>query len=174
MKTEDVEELSQRTDYDNMSDDELRWLKDHNKLPAEVELKYFRANIGSGGSSEIGEDVPNPGDVDTRNMGLHPDLRDADLSGIDRQAEKDQEIERLKRELEQVQMERDALASDDDEGDDDEEDVDYHDMTLAELHTEIDARNAERANVGLDPLSKPSSKAKSAEELERDDDERGE
>lgn len=179
MKTEAVEELTGRTDYDNMSEDELRWLKDHNRLPATVEAKYFRPVVGVGGPTVLSEDVPNTGDVDTRNMGVPPELRDTDLSLIDREAEKDRRIQELEAELEQTRLEREALAagnqSDDDEDDEeeDEELVDYADMSLSELHEEIDDRNKDRENVeGLEPLTKPRSKAESISELERDDTER--
>lgn len=179
MKTELVEELLERTDYDNMSEEELRYLKDHNKLPVEEEARRFRAAPGLGGPTPtvLDDDVPNPGDVDTRNHGIPQELRGADLSMVDPVAAKDAEIERLKQQLAEAENQRDAALTSsrdsvEDDDDDDDELVDYSEMKLEELHTEIDARNDERATAGLEPLSKPRSKAESVAELERDDTER--
>jgi hypothetical protein len=173
MKTEEVEELSQRTDYGNMSEDELRWLKDHNKLPAVEEAKHFRPVVGVGGPTVLSEDVPNTGDVNTADMGVPPELRGTDLSLIDREAEKDRRIAELEAELEQTRLEREALATGNqsDEGEEFEE-VDYTEMGITDLHEEIDERNKERAAADLEPLTKPRSKADSIAELERDDSER--
>jgi hypothetical protein len=175
MKTEEVEELSQRTDYDNMSEDELRWLKDHNRLPAVEEAKHFRPVVGVGGPTVLTEDVPNTGDVNTVDMGVPPELRGTDLSLIDREAEKDRKIAELEAELEQERAERAALSLDSDSGNGDDEEfeeVDYTEMGITDLHEEIDERNKERAAADLEPLTKPRSKADSIAELERDDSER--
>lgn len=178
MKTELADELAQRTDYDSMSEDELRWLKDHNKLPAQVEAKYFRPVVNVGGATVLGDDVPNTGDVDTVDMGVPPELRGTDLSLIDREAEKDRRIQELEAELEQTRMEREALAAgnqdqeEEDDEEDDEEDS-YDDMTVEELKAEIDRRNAQRAEDGQEPLHKPGKKADLIDVLEEDDEDEG-
>lgn len=176
METIDKQELLGRTDYDAMSFDELKFLKDHNRLPAEVEAANFAADRTGGGRAIDLTDVEYTGDEGTRFAGIPPELRGQDLSMIDVVAEKDDEIERLRRLLEQAEQQRDSAleaANDaDDEDDDDEEELNYDDMSLNQLHDEIDLRNEERAEASLDPLTKPKTKAGSADELRRDDIER--
>lgn len=180
MKTDDSVALLERNDYDNMSFDELRYLKDHCRLPAEVEAQHFAADRTGGGRALDLTDVEYTGDEGTRFAGIPESLRGQDLSLIDVVAERDDEIERLRRLLDQAEAQRDqalqeANASDEeDDEEDDEEEVAYGDMSLNQLHDEIDLRNEERAEAGgdLQPLTKPGTKAKSIAELERDDTER--
>lgn len=159
-----TKELSEKS-YDDMSEDELRWLKDHNRLPHDVELRYFRANIGTGGA-DTGEYL---GDENTRNTvagsGLHPE---GDLSGIDRAEAAEAEVEALRQKLAEAEAQRDAAlagAAEEDEEDDDDEAEDYSGWTVAELQAEVDERNAERETK----LPRPSKKGELIAVLETDD-----
>lgn len=148
---------------DEMSDDELRWLKDHNKLTAEDELKYFTAKPGVGGPS----DFEYTGDEGTRHgaagSGLHPE---EDLSGIDRAEAAEAKVEELQQLLAEAEAQRDAaLAGAAEEDDEEDEDEDYSSWTVAELQAEIDERNDGRET----PLPKPSKKGELIAVLETDD-----
>jgi hypothetical protein len=157
-----TKELSEKS-YDEMSEDELRWLKDHNRLPLDVEREMFTAKPGIGGTSE-GEYL---GDENTRNTvagsGLHPE---EDLSGIDRAEQAEAEVEALRQQLAEAEAQRDAaLAGAAEEESEEDEGEDYSAWTVAELQAEIDERNADRE----EKLPRPSKKGELIAVLETDD-----
>jgi hypothetical protein len=181
MKTAHVEDLLARagecdpddpSDWDSFDENELRWLKDHNRLSHKVEQAKFRA-VWDGGDGLDPGDREYLGDEGTRRMGFAAGIAavpDEDLSGLPPGERRAREKAALQARIDQLDAEEQALAS----GGDAEDDV-YEDMTVEDLKAEIDRRNedyaAQEYPEGEQPfqLPKPSRKGQLVAVLREDD-----
>ena len=168
--TDLAEELAAKS-YEDMTEKELVYLKDHCLLPIDVEMKYFKSDPQGGRTTFLPEGFVNTGDMDTKNSGFASGLQPegVDLSGIDRAEEAERKVEEMRQQLAQTEAERDALLAANEAEEEEDDDRPYDEYTVAELHGFIDERNAARADEGLDPLPKPRSKGETIEVLEEDD-----
>lgn len=183
MKTANVEDLLARvgecdpedpSDWDAFDENELRWLKDHNRLPQSVEQAKFQAVWDGGDGLDPGE-REYLGDVGTRRMGFAAGIAavsDEDLSGLPPGERRRREREMLQERIDQLEAEEAALeAGATEEGEADN----YDEKTVDELKAEIDRRNVEYAGQeypeGEQPfqLPKPSRKGQLIAVLREDD-----